>query len=77
MVGRDRSFNPSTLYAELRRSEIEAELAEIRRARQATAGRHLRHRIGQALIALGEALSERQLEPTPVEPALPLAGKGC
>ena len=77
MVGNDRSFNPSTLYVAARRAEIEAEIAEIHRARQAMAGRRLRHRLGQALIALGEALSERRLEPAPAEPALPAAGKGC
>ena len=68
MIGSDRSFSSSTLYAAARRAEIEAQIAEIRRARQATAGRRLRHRVGQALIALGETLSEWRLEPAPVQP---------
>lgn len=77
MAGSDRSFNPGTLYVEARRSEIDAQIAEIHRARQVTSRRRLRHRFGQALIALGEALSEQRLDPAYVEPALPAAGKGC
>ena len=65
MTGKDRSFTPSTLYVALHRAEIEAQIAEIRRAQQAVAGRRLRHRIGRALIALGETLSERRPDPTP------------
>ncbi len=46
MAGTGRLFNPSTLYVESRRAEIEALALEIHRARQATAGRRLRHRLG-------------------------------
>lgn len=63
MMDRDRFVSPSTLYVELRQAEIQAEALEQRRARQAMAGRHLRHRVGHALITLGETLSETRLDP--------------
>lgn len=74
MTGYDGSFGGRRLYVELRRTEIEAQMTEIRRARQVVPARRLRHRLGTMLISVGEALAERRREPICAEQAcLPVA----